>query len=155
MSKKNNTIDPSELEKIELDIIKTNFKSYIKNQNIPNYKGIYFIFDKSNVLIYIGQSVDIDRRMQQHLEFSMWFEEFANRVACVEYEGNLDEIEMKYILKHNTRFNSQSLNYDDSYTQWNWFVRNQKEKQKKTLTEDEYYHIYPWEKPNSVIESKI
>jgi len=86
-------------------------------------KGIYFIFDKNNILIYIGQSIHIIERIYQHCENSMWFKEFAKNIAYIEYEGNLDEIEMKYILKYNTRFNYQSSNYDNSYTHFNWYLR--------------------------------
>lgn len=140
-------INPYELEKIELKFKECNNYFYLNELNIPNISGIYFIFDIENNLIYIGQSIHIFERIYQHSANSMWFNEFAKKIAYIEYEGNLDEIEMKYILKYNTRFNSQSSNYDNSYTQWNWYIRKLKERERLTLSDEEYYHLYPWEKP--------
>lgn len=108
--------DPNEFDKIELNL--QDFP-WTHDLEIPNYRGIYFIFDKSDSLIYIGLSKNIRNRICIHRRgegCSSWFKEFANSIACIEYKGNLYKRELKYILKYNPKFNKESLNYDNSYS---------------------------------------
>jgi excinuclease UvrABC nuclease subunit len=119
-------MNPHILEKIIIKRNKDNWNFYIENTNIPECKGFYFIFNKNNTLIYIGQSIHINTRIEQHSQTSIWFKYFAHKISFIEIEdGDLNKIEMNYILKYNPRFNSQSINYDNNYTGFN-FMLNQK-----------------------------
>lgn len=48
---------------IELPSPDTLEKIQIRNKDIPNTKGVYFIFDERKNLIYIGQSTNLAQRM--------------------------------------------------------------------------------------------
>lgn len=122
-------INPNNLNKIQLNRNEEcpwNF--YIENlNNISGQRGIYFIFDKEDNLIYIGQSNHISIRIEQHSKTSMWFKPYARKISFIEIEEeNLKNIEMEYILKYNPRFNSESINYDNSHTSFNFMLNQTK-----------------------------
>ena len=68
--------------------------------NIKLARGIYFLFDGSN-LVYIGQSENIFKRVPIHLEtkqFDSWnYIEFA--------EDDLNILEAEFILKYQPKYN--------------------------------------------------
>ena len=68
--------------------------------NIKLVRGIYFLFDGSN-LVYIGQSENIFKRVPIHLEtkkFDNW-----NYIEFV--EDDLDILEAEFILKYQPKYN--------------------------------------------------
>lgn len=120
-----NMINPYELEKIKLNLERDKSKRFPHSNNIPTYKGIYFIFDINNNLIYIGHSKNIRKRILHHnlgYGSSGWFKEYAYKISCIEYNGDRPELELKYIKKYKTIFNKESPNYNEIYSSTNQFI---------------------------------
>lgn len=86
--------------------------------NNTKIQGIYFIYDVNNVLIYIGRSKDIVKRMSFHFGDSI-FKNCASNIPCDEfcrYEYvNFDDvnylryIEKECIIIYSPKYNFQYL----------------------------------------------
>ena len=74
------------------------YKSWLKKQK--QKIGIYFLY-KGNEVVYVGQSVNIENRIQEH-RGSKDFDSY-NYVLCD--RGELNEKEAYYILKHRPSYN--------------------------------------------------
>ena len=91
---------------------------------IPRKPGVYGFKDDAGMFLYIGQSIDLRRRLMEHRDrlegFLMQFT--ANNVINVIFDENpieyLDEIEQHMIGKYMPRFNADwnEAYYDPSVT---------------------------------------
>ena len=67
--------------------------------------GIYFLMN-DNEVVYVGQSIDIHRRINKHKESKTF-----DKIYYLEVDKqNLDEIEKKYILEYQPIYNKTYLN---------------------------------------------
>lgn len=73
--------------------------SLIKNDvSFPEIAGVYFLYNEEGDLIYIGKSMDVIRRLREHLEHSS-FQFSSFRIKPVPL-GSLFSVERKLIRKH-------------------------------------------------------
>lgn len=79
---------------------------------LPEKTGVYFLYDETNCLIYIGKSKNIKKRVEQHLRNTSGKKavEMRNEICRIEYELTGSELiallkESKLIKKHTPRFN--------------------------------------------------
>lgn len=148
-------IDPYKLEKFDIEF---DYNVNIKNFNYDE-EGLYFIFNKNNVLIYIGQSIHIKRRLETHKE--LWYRKFSAKISFIKYSENLYKEELKYIKKYPTRFNKESPIYDNFFTEFNYMVRlfkrsKKSDMKKGKITKEEYNKLYPYdEKDKQLIKEFV
>lgn len=66
-----NTSIEAYLQNIQQDVLSTlsaqNFIKFKYIENFPTESGIYFIYDKSNTLVYIGAAMNIQKRCNQYI----------------------------------------------------------------------------------------
>ncbi|MFA4870945.1 MAG: GIY-YIG nuclease family protein [Pedobacter sp.] len=88
-------------------------KYQLKNEAIPKISGIYAILNKSNNIIYIGQSVNIQSRIAQHLGISPYSSAISDKddiedvviVPTTELLYSIDGIERIYIDMYQPKYN--------------------------------------------------
>jgi len=77
------------------------------NYKKPKCRGVYFLYDK-NEIVYIGRSyTDCDARVMQHAkdkEFDNW------KIWLLDDTDLIDDIEKRLIIKHRPKYNLQFLN---------------------------------------------
>ena len=77
--------------------------------SLPEKAGIYFIKDINNEIIYIGQSINISRRINEHKKYSP----FKNEIRDIKYillsKEKLNNEEQKWILKIKPKYNKEYL----------------------------------------------
>jgi len=102
---------------IEYDINLDNFKTVI--DKAPTNSGVYGFKDDAGLFLYIGQSINLRRRLKEHSCVSVpWLIQGFTRnktltLIIAQYERHeLDEIEQKLIEKYEPRFNKE---WNDSY----------------------------------------
>ena len=83
-------------------------------ENLPSSPGVYYFFDKSNELIYVGKSINIHDRVLSHLNNNLHKKaiDMKNQIAEVDYTltGNdllAQLLESHEIKKHQPIFNRQ------------------------------------------------
>lgn len=93
-----------------------------RKQELPEVMGVYFIFDSVGTILYIGCSININRRIRQHTvkhkQGSIFIQkrhfplEEAKEVSYVATEDNLEEMsdaEVYYIEKYRPKYNPDSF----------------------------------------------
>ena len=94
--------------------------SIIENSYIPELKGIYFIFDDSRNLVYIGISKNINKRIKAHLNNSKTSSSITNKdeikkIALIlwgDIPYSLEGIERIYIDLYKPKYNDIPINYN-------------------------------------------
>jgi len=94
--------------------------SIIEHSYIPELKGIYFIFDDSRNLVYIGISKNINKRIKAHLNNSKTSSSITNKdeikkIALIlwgDIPYSLEGIERIYIDLYKPKYNDIPINYN-------------------------------------------
>lgn len=69
---------------------------------------VYIVYNCDNEVIYVGQSINIDSRIANHIENTAWWNEVTIVIiAEVEEPVRLDDYERYYIQKYNPKYNKQ------------------------------------------------
>lgn len=82
-------------------------------KDLPHSAGVYYLWDKSNELLYIGKSKDIKKRVAQHFKITGKKSrevEFKNNIASITFKETGNELaallwECEEIKKNNPPFN--------------------------------------------------
>lgn len=76
----------------------------LKTNRVPIIKGVYFLINDTENIIYIGKSVDCYRRVKTHQNQNRKHFTFYTIIECKDHE-DLDELEIHYIKKFNPYYN--------------------------------------------------
>ena len=83
--------------------------------------GVYFLFDSSKSLLYIGKSIDLKQRLRQHIHLSQpTTKEFIKIVKWFAYIDHgmvpcnlsIGQYELKLIKKYKPKMNRETLLYN-------------------------------------------
>jgi excinuclease UvrABC nuclease subunit len=91
---------------MDLNLLDTDLNS-LKSVNVKPLRGIYFLYDNDE-LVYIGQSISIQRRVWQHFHGDSRIEQKSfNKYKFIEIneDESLDKIELLFILEYNPKYN--------------------------------------------------
>ena len=83
----------------------------LPNIKVKNTRGIYFLYDRGE-LVYIGQSICIQRRIFQHFhgDNKIYIKEFDSyRFIEINDDESLDKIEQLFILEYQPKYNKNTL----------------------------------------------
>lgn len=88
-------------------------KEGILYRNVPKVPALYFLFNKRNKLVYLGQTKNLSLRMMQHKTFNIFraenFKPFNHFYYCKCEEQMLKSIEKRLIDKFRPRYNAMVL----------------------------------------------
>ncbi len=81
----------------------------IIDKDIPETKGIYFVQDDSQKIIYVGQTTDFRRRIVEHFRSHVWFKRLARGAILIKMDSSsqqhLRRMELYYISIYRPKFN--------------------------------------------------
>ncbi len=96
-----NELNPKIIEKIEFQLNKVKF--------VPNKIGCYVITNFQHEIMYIGQTVNLKTRMQQHLEnpektkLTLIGKAYYFYYKTIEHENDLNRLERGWLNNHELR----------------------------------------------------
>lgn len=119
-------IDP-ELESVKLNGTQSNLtKSFL--EGLPNQAGVYYFYNNTGQLIYVGKSINIHDRVLSHLNNNLHKKaiEMKNAIAHVGFELTGSELvalllESAEIKKHQPLYNSQQKRTYFNYGLYSFF----------------------------------
>lgn len=82
----------------------------LKKIPIKPKRGIYFLYD-GHELVYIGQSIIIQRRVMDHFDIISGVKKIFDSYKYIEIneDESLDKIELLFILEYQPKYNKNSL----------------------------------------------